>query len=231
MVGGELGLQVELCHARVAHHVQERVDHVAPRPAALDDLQALRLEALLVVVAGARREAAGVDGADVGDMDEVGDEAGQPPVEVDRGDQVDVGRMQRRGVGVVEEVDVVLVDPGVVPVGRDHVLHRLGGARQVMQEADAADHERAVGPVERSHQIVPLVRDRGAGDVLERDDRLLHHRQEPVADDLERERVDGGARSQRSPSATLVNMPGASRPPVPATSASASSATISASTA
>ena len=92
MVGGELRLQVELGHARVAHHVQERVDHVAPRPAALDDLQTLRLEALLVVVAGARRETAGVDGADVGDVDEVGDEAGQPPFEVDRGDQVDVRR-------------------------------------------------------------------------------------------------------------------------------------------
>ena len=100
--------------------------------------------------------------------------------------------MERGGVGVVEEVDVVLVDPGVVGVGGEDVLHGLGRARQVVEEADAADHEPAVGLVQRGHQVVALVRDRRPRDVLERDDRLVHHAVELVADDLEGDGIHGG---------------------------------------
>jgi hypothetical protein len=160
VVRRELRLEVELGHAGITHHVQEGVEHVAPHAAALDQLQPLRLEALLVVVARTRREAAGIDCADVGDVDEVRGKAGQSPFEVDRRDQVDVGRVERGGVGVVEEVDVVLVDPRVVGVGGKDVLHRLRRARQVVEEADTADHQAPVGLVQRGHQVVALVRNR-----------------------------------------------------------------------
>ena len=160
VVGGELGLQVECRHPGVPDHVEERLDDVAPELPALDDLEALRLEAFLVVVPCVRGEAAGIDRSDVGHVDEVGDEAAQLAFEVDRRDHVHVGRVQRCGVGVVEEVRVVLVDPGVLREVGDDVLHRLGGARQVVQEADAADHQPAVAAVERGHHVVALVRDR-----------------------------------------------------------------------
>ena len=58
VVRRELRLEVELRHAG-SRTMFRNVSSVAPHPAALDQLQTLRLEALLVVVARARREAAG----------------------------------------------------------------------------------------------------------------------------------------------------------------------------
>ena len=136
----------------------------------------LRLESLLVVSRAFGEKPPGSIAPMSVTWTKFADEARQPALVVDRRDQVDVRRVQRRRVGVVEEVDVVLVDPGILGVGRDDVLDRLGGARQVVQEADAADHQAAVGPVERHHQVVALVRDRRAGDVLQRDDRLVDDR-------------------------------------------------------
>ena len=237
VVGGQLRLEVQGGHAGIADHVQEGLDHVLAHLAALHDLEALGLEALLVVVVGVRREAAGIHRADVRDVHEVGHEAGELPAVVDRGDHVDVRRVEGGRVGVVEEVDVVFVDPGVFGEARDDVLDRLGGAREVVEEADASDHQAAVREVQRRHHVVALVRDRRAGYVLERDDRLVGHLHELVPDDLEGDRVDRGvpARHVRSHCAsprvawghTRPYRPGTSRPPVPRTSARICSTSMS----
>ena len=101
--------------------------------------------------------------------------------------------MQRRRVGVVQHVDVVLADARIFgEVGQD-VLHRLGGARQMMEKPDAADRESAVGAVERHHHVVALVGHGRARHVFQRDDRFLDHLVQPVPDDLERDRVDRNA--------------------------------------
>ncbi len=86
----------------------------------------------------------------------------QHALEEDRRDHVHVRRVQRRRVRVVEEEGVVLVDPRVLGELGDDVLHRLRGARQVVEEPDAADHQAAVGLVERGHHVVALVRDRAS---------------------------------------------------------------------
>jgi predicted membrane GTPase involved in stress response len=106
--------------------------------------------------------------------------------------EIDVGRMQGGGVRVVQEVDVVLVDARIVRIRREDVLDRLRGARQVVQEADAADHQAAIRLVERRHQVVSFIRDRRARHVLERDDRLVHDAVQLVSDDLEGDGINAG---------------------------------------
>ena len=113
VVGGHLRLHVERRHAGIAHDVQKRLDDVAAHDAPFHDLEALGLETFLEALARVWREAAGIDGADIRHVDEIGDEPRQAATVMDWRDQVDVRGMQRRRVGVVEEVHVVLEDPGI----------------------------------------------------------------------------------------------------------------------
>ena len=187
VVAGDHRAQIERHHLRPAHHVEDRVPHVLAQFAALDQLDAGRGEAFGEDVLRVGREAAGIHRADVGHVHEARAPGDQLAVVVDRRDEIDVGRVQRRRVGIVEQEDVAFVDAALEPA--DDRLAGLGGAGEVMQEADAAHQQRAVGLIERDHQVVALVGDRAAGHMLERDHRLLDDAEQPMADDREGDRI------------------------------------------
>ena len=182
---------VEHDHLGRAHHVEERVHHVIAHLALVDDAHAGRAEAFGVDVGRIRAEAAGVGGTDVVDMDEAGAPGDQLALVMDRRHQIDVRGVQRRRVGIVQEIDVALGD--AVAEAPDDRLARLGRAGQMMQEADAAHEQRAVRPVERHHEVVALIGDGAARDVLQGDDRLVDDAEQAVADDREGDRIHGAA--------------------------------------
>ena len=127
---------------------------------------------------------------DVVDVDEAGAPGDQPALVVDRRHEIDVRGMERCGVGAVGEEHVAYAD--IVLEAADDRLAGLGGAGQVMEEADAPHEQRAVRAVEGDHEVVALVGDRAARDVLERDHRLVDDAEEAMADDGEGDRVHGG---------------------------------------
>ena len=188
------GREVECHHLGRADHVEQRVHDVAAHGAALDQPDAGRAEAFSEDVAGIRAEAAGHHGADVVDMDEASAPGDQPAAVVNRRHQIDVGGVERRGVGAVSEEHVALAD--IALEAPDHRLAGFGRAGQVVQEADATHEQRAVGAVEGDHEVVALVGNRAAGDVLQRDHRLVDDAEEPMADDGEGDRVHGRPQSR-----------------------------------
>jgi hypothetical protein len=128
---------------------------------------------------------------------------------MDRRDKINVGGVQGGGVRIVEEKKIALVDASL-ELANDG-LAGFGGAGEVMQESHATHQQRAVCLIERHHQVVALVGDGAAGDVLEGDHRFLDDTKEAVADDGEGDRIHGfsfhAARGHASNSITTLRYP------------------------
>ena len=127
-----------------AHHVEEGVEHVAA------DVPCDRRSAMpgeenpsVKMSRASGEKPPGIHGADVVDVDEARRPGDQLAFEMDRRDEIDVRRVQRRGVGIVQQIHVALVD--VALEAANDRLARLRRAGQVVQEADAAHQQPALG--------------------------------------------------------------------------------------
>ena len=192
-VAGKLAVDVEGHHVGTPGHVDQSVEHVLAQVAAVHQLDAGNAQAFVTDLLGFRGIAARGHGADVHHVDERGAPCDETPLHVDGGDEVDVGLMHRRDVGIVQEEDVVLVHAVVFGEALDDPLHREAGAGHVPGHGLAGGQNLAVGPVERGHVVVHLGGVDRSADPLDGGAHLLGDALEPVREDLESHRVHGPA--------------------------------------
>ena len=201
-VGGDLRLEVGDVLLRVARRPgvvgQKLVQLGLAEFSALDEAEIVDQHALLVDRRRERRHRARGGAADVGMVAARGD----PEQDLFRGlikhrrHHRDVGQMGAAIIRSVQRKDVAGMDVALVePDDRlDGPVHRAEMHRHVRRVGD----ERAVAVEHGAGEVEPLLDVDRIGGVLQRHPHLLGNRHEQVVEDLEHDRVGGGAEGCRA---------------------------------
>ena len=112
------------------------------------------------------------------------------PVDENRRQDAEIGRVQRALVGMVEDEHVARPDAGIVFAVLDDVLHHLGAGRRVEHHGAAHGDDLAMRAIKPGVEVGRLVDERRAGDGRERRRLLIGDGEQAMPDHLERDRID-----------------------------------------
>ena len=161
-----------------------------------EELDAGELQPFLPDVDGVGRPRAGVLAADLGPVRLVRREGDELAVEEDRHDQRDVGEVRAAAaVRIVRHDDVALFEPAR-PEFRDRRLHGESHRPQEAADAVALRHQLPVLVGQPAAVVEHLVDDRTLARPLQGNEHLVPDRVQRLLDDLDRERIDGGLRTE-----------------------------------
>ena len=194
-VGRGLGAEVAGDLARAAEVGADHREDVRVDLAALDEAHAGDDEAFLVDLAG-DADAAGRAAADIDVMRDVGHVAEQRAVVEDRRDERDVVEVHAALVGIVDE-DAVAGLQALRAVGADGARHQVGQRAQVGGLSEGLGDGAQLAIEERAREIAARLDVGRVGGAAERGAHLLGDGEQPVADDLEADRIDLGGQGAR----------------------------------
>ena len=180
IVRGDLALQIETHHHRLARHVDKGVEQVLPQLAALDEFNSGDANAFMTNFRGPRRVAARRHGADIHHMDEGRAPSDQSTAKMNRRDQIHIRLMDRRQIGIVKQKNIVGMNPRRVFKALDDPFDRKAGAGDMPAHGVPGRQNIAIGEIERRHVIVHLRRVDRAADAFQRRAHFLGDLIEPV---------------------------------------------------
>ena len=197
VVGRELREQIAPALVAAAQIREDEVDLLLVRPVGREQADRRDAHALLIRLGGPRHVGAGDGAADVRPVRQVDGEGHEAPAGEDRPDGLHVGQMVAAHLGQVEEPDVAIAQAP----GRDALEKLLHGERHhahVDRDVAPLGDQPPFGVGQRGGQVARLFQQRRARRAHEHDAHLLRDRVERVADDLERDGMDGGAHAPAS---------------------------------
>src|SRR5262245_14878772 len=155
VVGRYLALKIEPNGLRLARHVDNRVENVFFKPASLHQLDSRDSYALLKNLCGVGGIAPGRHSANVTDVHKRCAPRDQLVLIMDRRDNIYVGVVDSRQVGIVQQKDIIWTDL-IFPKAFEDSSYRKSRANHMMSIRLTRGHDLTLGPVERCVVIMLL---------------------------------------------------------------------------
>ena len=138
------------------------------RTSSIDELQPGRTETFHKDVGRIRGEAAGIQCANIGNMDKACAPSNQFALVMSWGNKIHVRRMKSRRIRVIEQENVAFIDVGTEAT--NDRFTGFSGAGEMVEITNATHEKRSVSRIKRHHEVVPLIGDGAAGYVFECND-------------------------------------------------------------
>ena len=184
--GADLGAQIERDHVRQARIGDEGVLKFGHHLALVDDFEKIA-RGILVEIAGIDAEAALVDAADIGMMQDIADPQHDAAVVEQWARQHDIALVQGAEERIVGEENVA----GANPTGTLHDrAQRVPDGADMDQGADAGGGDLSVLGEQSDIEVVALNHDRRGGNGADGDALLIVDLPKPMFDHLEGDRID-----------------------------------------